>query len=103
LENQGKKLPDNPMRESRIYVAFQSDDDVPYVLKYAGEDNLLLGSDYGHTDQSSELAALQTFRKEAQAPPKVREKVLDQNPRAFYNRWPTGAKGLRRVWFCPVR
>jgi predicted TIM-barrel fold metal-dependent hydrolase len=58
---------------------------MPYVLKYAGEDNLLLGSDYGHTDQSSELEVLQQFRKEGAMPPGVREKILDQNPRALYN------------------
>lgn len=85
FENQGKKLKEDVMRESRIYVACQTDDDIPYVLKYAGEENLLLGTDYGHADQSSELEALQIFRREGGIPAKAREKILDDNPRAFYN------------------
>ena len=43
---------------SNLFVACQTDDDLPYVLKYAGENCLMIGSDYGHADNASELLAL---------------------------------------------
>ena len=59
----GREFAKDLLREKRLYVACQTDDNLPYVLQYAGEDNLLIGTDYGHADTSSELLALQTFRQ----------------------------------------
>ena len=50
---QGKDFPDNPLKEYRQYVSCQTDDDVDYIFKYSGEDNLVIGTDYGHNDQST--------------------------------------------------
>ena len=46
------------LRKNKIWVACQTDDDLPYVLKYAGDDMLIIGTDYGHNDTSSEILAL---------------------------------------------
>jgi uncharacterized protein len=72
------------MRENRLYVACQTDDDIPYVVKYAGEDNLVIGSDYGHGDTSSELAALRHLREMEEVEDGVVDKILDANPTALY-------------------
>jgi predicted TIM-barrel fold metal-dependent hydrolase len=74
----------NLLRENRLYVACQLNDDLPHVLKYAGEDNIVLGTDYGHSDSSTELTALQTLREECPVPRAAVEKILDANPRALY-------------------
>jgi hypothetical protein len=34
-------------------VTCQTDDDIENILRFAGEDNLTIGTDYGHTDQSA--------------------------------------------------
>src|SRR5581483_11681393 len=63
-EKRGESLdPTKLMRASRMYVACQTDDDIAYVLKYSGEDNLVAGTDYGHADTSSELEALKRLRQ----------------------------------------
>jgi predicted TIM-barrel fold metal-dependent hydrolase len=72
------------LKKSRIYVACQTDDDLPYVLQYAGEDNLVIGSDYGHADTSSELEALRHLKKAGKLPASVIDKILDKNARALY-------------------
>lgn len=72
------------LRENRLYVACQTDDDIPYVLKYAGEDNLIIGTDYGHADTTAELNALSTLRENRSVDPKVTSKILDDNARALY-------------------
>ena len=84
FEWKGRSLAHDLLRENRLYVACQTDDDIPYVVKYAGEDNLVIGTDYGHADTSSELRALQTFREREDLDPRVIDKILDANPRALY-------------------
>ena len=53
MEVRGRALTDNVLKENNLWVACQTDDDLPYVVKYAGEDNLLIGSDYGHNDTNA--------------------------------------------------
>lgn len=74
----------NLIRESRVYVACQTDDDLPQVLKYSGEDNLVIGSDYGHNDTSSEILALRTLRKKGEVEPRIIDKILYDNAKALY-------------------
>ena len=72
------------MKDSRMFVACQTDDDLPYVLGYAGEDNLLIGSDYGHADTSSELEALRKLRTSGIIPSQAVDKIMNDNPRRLY-------------------
>ena len=74
----------NLMKENRVYVSCQTDDDIPYVLQYAGEDNLVIGTDYGHNDTASEIEALRTLRGQPGLTPEVVDKVLSHNPAALY-------------------
>jgi predicted TIM-barrel fold metal-dependent hydrolase len=69
---------------NRLYVACQTDDDLPYVLSVAGEGNLVMGSDYGHADTASELAALTTMRNTSPIGSELANKILDDNARALY-------------------
>ena len=72
------------MAENRIYVACQTDDDLAYVLKYTGPNNLVAGTDYGHADTSSELEALIRLHQREDVSAAVMDKILDSNPRALY-------------------
>jgi predicted TIM-barrel fold metal-dependent hydrolase len=54
------------------------------VLKYAGEDNIVIGTDYGHTDASSEVDAIEIFRNKPEVSDAVKKKILDDNPRTAY-------------------
>jgi len=72
------------LKQKHIYVACQTDDDLPYVLEYSGEDNLVIGSDYGHADTSSELEALRHLKQEGKLSAQVIDKILDDNARALY-------------------
>jgi uncharacterized protein len=81
----GKTLSKNMMREKRLYVACQTDDDLPYILKYSGEDNIVIGTDYGHVDSSSEIDAIQTLRLQGDIKTEDMDKILWDNPKALYN------------------
>jgi predicted TIM-barrel fold metal-dependent hydrolase len=75
---------DGLLRERRLYVACQTDDDLAYVVQYAGEDNLIIGSDYGHNDTSSELEALRQLKKRGDVSPRIIDKILYDNAKALY-------------------
>jgi predicted TIM-barrel fold metal-dependent hydrolase len=73
------------LRRNKIYVACQTDDDLPYVLTYAGENMLVIGTDYGHNDTSSEILALRKLREDGAVPRRVVNKILDDNAKALYS------------------
>jgi predicted TIM-barrel fold metal-dependent hydrolase len=60
------------------------EDDLPHVIAAAGEDNLVIGTDYGHSDFSSQIEALGLLRQSDDISPKVIDKILWDNPRALY-------------------
>lgn len=72
------------LRQNRIYVAVQTDDDLPYVLQYSGDDMLVIGTDYGHNDTSSEILALRKLKEDGSVPAHAVNKILDDNARALY-------------------
>jgi predicted TIM-barrel fold metal-dependent hydrolase len=84
LETRGRELAGEPLKDNRIWVTCQTDDDLPYVLKYAGEDNLLIGTDYGHQDQSSEIEAMRVMREKGEVEPRIVDKIMGDNAVAFY-------------------
>ena len=54
------------------------------MLKYSGEDNIVIGTDYGHSDASSEVDATAIFRGNNSIGEAAKKKILDDNPRALY-------------------
>jgi predicted TIM-barrel fold metal-dependent hydrolase len=70
--------------ERNIFVAVQTADDIDYIVETAGEDNLVIGTDYGHNDTSTELRALTNLRDNGGLDPVLADKILDKNPRQLY-------------------
>jgi Amidohydrolase len=68
------------IRDNRIYVTCQTDDALPY----SGEDNIVIGSDYGHADTSAEIEALRKFKGMGEVEPRVIDKILYDNAKALY-------------------
>jgi predicted TIM-barrel fold metal-dependent hydrolase len=85
FERQGRAVDKSAvLRKNKIWVACQTDDDLPYVIKYSGDDMLVIGTDYGHNDTSSEILALRKLQEDGALPPPVVRKILDDNARALY-------------------
>jgi predicted TIM-barrel fold metal-dependent hydrolase len=75
------------LKTNRMYVTCQSDEDLAYILKYSGEDNLIMGSDYTHKDQSMDhefARLLQERADNGDIPQSAVDKILCENPRTFY-------------------
>jgi predicted TIM-barrel fold metal-dependent hydrolase len=90
-------------RDYRLYISCESDEDIPYLAGFIGEDNLVSGSDYGHHfgqlptlepisfenrlrggDVSADLALVGELRAREDLTPGLLDKVLKENPRRFY-------------------
>jgi hypothetical protein len=80
----GKAVPENPLKEYRQFVTCQTDDDVDYILKYAGEDNITIGTDYGHNDQSTEVEALRNLERLGTISESQYGKITYDNPRTLF-------------------
>jgi predicted TIM-barrel fold metal-dependent hydrolase len=62
-------------------------DDLAQVVNLTGDDNFIIGSDYGHADMSAEIDALRVLQKHAAEQHVSKEtvnKILDGNARALY-------------------
>ena len=75
----------NTILQYNIFVTCQTDGDLPWVLKYAGEHSLVIGTDYGHTDPSSELDAISVFSGQEGISQDTKEGILHHNPKTLYN------------------
>jgi predicted TIM-barrel fold metal-dependent hydrolase len=84
LRDEGRKAGPRLFQEYGLFVACEADEDLPYLLDYVGENNLIIGSDYGHNDQSFEDNMARTLRAREDVPSRVIEKILCENPRSFY-------------------
>lgn len=60
--NEGRRLLENVLQANNFCAAYELTDDLAYVLKISGEDNLVIRADYGHADSSSQIDALQRLR-----------------------------------------
>ena len=72
------------LRQQNLYVSCQVDDDLPYLLQYAGEQNLVHGTDYGHLDVGSDPDGLRVIAGRADLDTAARTKIVDENGRRLY-------------------
>jgi predicted TIM-barrel fold metal-dependent hydrolase len=84
FDRAGKSYKPNVFRDNNIFITCQTTDDLPVILDIVGEDVLVIGTDYGHADSSTEIFALQTFRENETVPVAARRKILDNNARELY-------------------
>lgn len=54
------------------------------VYRTCGEDRLVIGTDYGHTDPSSAVTALNDFQRMEGVDAGIKEKILSHNAKALY-------------------
>jgi len=80
----GREWRDSVAREYGMFVTCENSDDLPYIVQQGGEDCLVIGTDYGHTDTSSDIDAIKIFRDRTDLAPEVKQKILSNNARALY-------------------
>jgi predicted TIM-barrel fold metal-dependent hydrolase len=71
-------------RDNRLFVACEADEDIPYLAAYVGEDNLMIGSDYGHNDPSEEPQLVATMQARGDLSDSSLERIMCDTPARFY-------------------
>jgi predicted TIM-barrel fold metal-dependent hydrolase len=74
-------------RDNRAFVTVDLIDDIANILKFGTEDNLMIGTDYSHTDISANLGAFAGVRAwvdDGKITAAQADKLLETNARAFY-------------------
>jgi len=79
-----REWPENFADAYRMYVTCENSDDLPYIVKEAGDNCLVIGTDYGHTDISSDTDAITVFKARTDLAPELKQKILSDNARTFY-------------------
>ncbi len=75
-------------KEDRLFVTLDPVDRIEHLLEFGMEDNLIVGTDYCHSDPSANLAALDEVEKwasEGRISETVARKILENNAKAFYD------------------
>ena len=75
------------LKDCDFYVACQTVEDLPYLMRQIGEDNLMAGTDYSHADSSAEIETLSLIHQmgeSASISPEAARKIRDDNPTRFY-------------------
>ena len=81
------ELREDFLRKNRFFVTCQTSDDIPWLLKYGAEDQLMIGTDYTHMDQSGVMDAhefIERMGEDEEIPMEVAGKIVGDNARVFY-------------------
>ena len=65
-------------------MMYETYEDLPHILQYTGEDNLVVGTDYGHTGQSTQIDAMRRMADRGDVDPRIVSKILRNNPATLY-------------------
>ncbi|MDX2223359.1 MAG: amidohydrolase family protein [Rhodospirillaceae bacterium] len=68
-----------------IYITCEDHEDLPGILPFAGDDNLVIGSDFGHPGDVAESIHVQRdFKARTDIADRVKARILSDNARALY-------------------
>ncbi len=77
--------PRNVLKHFKVYVTCETSDDIEFVIKHGGNENLLIGTDYGHADLSTALDAIEKFKALPGISDESKARILYDNPVRLYN------------------
>ncbi len=75
---------ENIARDYGMFVTCENSDDLPYLVENGGADCLVIGTDYGHMDTSSDVDAIKIFKERTDLSAEVKQKILSDNAKALY-------------------
>ena len=71
--------------DHKIYITCEEHEDLPTILTYVGENNLVIGSDFGHPGDVAESIHVQsTFKARTDISEAAKSRILSDNARALY-------------------
>jgi predicted TIM-barrel fold metal-dependent hydrolase len=84
FKRRGTRFSKDIMKENNIYVACQVTDDFDAILQHMSSDNLVIGTDYGHHDTSTQIEALRMIREDGKVAANIVDDILGDNAARLY-------------------
>lgn len=84
FHERGDAFPENILQEYNVFVTCQNEDDIPYLIQQGFLDALIIGTDFGHFDPSSDVDAITKFLDNDLLSAEVKRKILSDNPKTLY-------------------
>lgn len=84
LTAKGVRVSDSLLTDNNFYITTQKTDQLHWLLDAIGDDNLIVGTDYGHNDVSVEIEIIRRMRKDGAIPAASANKILGGNPSRLY-------------------
>jgi len=86
MRRAGKGMPssDSLLTDNNFYITTEKSDQLDMLLDSIGDDNLVVGTDYGHNDVSVEIEIIQRLSSDGAIPKSTAEKLLETNPSKLY-------------------
>ena len=83
-KRRGRRIGPEPLKDNNIFVTVELSDDIAAVIARVGDDNLVVGTDYGHTDTSAEIEALRLIGESGTVAKASAAKILGANAQRLY-------------------
>jgi predicted TIM-barrel fold metal-dependent hydrolase len=84
LNRKGKPMYSDPLGDNNFFVTTQKTDDLQWLMGEVGDDNLIIGTDYGHRDTATEVEAIQRMSSDGDLDKASVKKILETNPANLY-------------------
>lgn len=84
LNRKGRRGSNDLLGDNNFYVTTQRTDDLNWLLNEVGDNNLIIGTDYGHRDSATEIDALKRMASDGNYPAAAVKKILQDNPGRLY-------------------
>jgi predicted TIM-barrel fold metal-dependent hydrolase len=72
------------LTDHNFYITCQKSDDTKWLISEIGDDNLIIGTDYGHKDVAVEIEALKRLGSDGSLSASSVNKILETNPGKLY-------------------
>jgi predicted TIM-barrel fold metal-dependent hydrolase len=69
---------------TELYVTCETSEDLPYLIGQLGDDNFVIGTDYGHSDRSALILAHRELEAMDELSDVSKKKITDLNGRRLY-------------------
>lgn len=80
----GTPVSDRLLTESNYFITTQKSDQLDWLLNEIGDENLLVGTDYGHNDDAVEIEIIRRLSADGTIPKVSAEMIIDKNPSKLY-------------------
>lgn len=84
LKRSNGKVSDSLLTDSRFYITTQRSDQLKWLLDEIGDENLIVGTDYGHNDDAVELEVIRRLGSDGSIPKTSADRIIDRNPAMLY-------------------